>query len=114
MDLLGDGAEPLAVGAADHRDDETLVVEVDGDAEVDVAVDDELALADAGVEVGELVEGIDDRPADERQVREAEALGVLPLLLHLAARDVDVVVVDLDDAEGVRAGALRRQHRRRR
>ena len=39
-----------------------VVVEVDGDAEVDEVVHDELVLADAGVEVRELGEGVDRRP----------------------------------------------------
>ena len=66
--------QPLGLGAADHRRQQTLVVEVDGDAEIDVVVDDELVVADAGVEVRELGQPVDDRPGDERQVREAEAL----------------------------------------
>ena len=44
VDLPGDGPQPLALGLADDGDDEPLVVEVDGDAEVDEAVDDELVL----------------------------------------------------------------------
>ena len=63
VDLPGDGPQPLALGAADDRHDQALVVEVDGDAEVDEVVHDELAVADAGVEVRELVEGVDHGPA---------------------------------------------------
>ena len=114
VDLPGDGAQALALRTADDRHDEALVVEVDSDAEIDEAVDDELVVRDARIEVRELLERIDDGPADERQVREAEALGGLPSRLLLAAGEVDVVVVDLDDAEGVRAGGLRRRHRRAR
>jgi hypothetical protein len=44
-------------------------------------VDDQLVVADAGVEVRELGEAVDDRPGDERQVGEAEALGGLPVVL---------------------------------
>ena len=110
VDLLGDRPQAQVLGVADHRHDQALVVEVDGDAEVDEAVDDELVLAHAGVEVREVAEGVDRRPADERQVREAEALGLLPLVLDRAARGVDVGVVDLDDAEGVRADALAHHH----
>ncbi len=68
------------------------------------------AFADAGVEVGELGEGIDDGPADEREVGEAGALGLLPLRLHPVAGGVDVGVVDLHDAEGVRRGRQRHDH----
>ena len=39
----GDGRQAQVLGAVDHRDDQALVVEVDGDAEVDVVVHDELA-----------------------------------------------------------------------
>ena len=46
-DLAGDGPQPLAVGVVDDRHDQALEVEVDGDAEVDVVVHDQLALADA-------------------------------------------------------------------
>ncbi len=48
--------QPLALGVADDRHEQTLVVEVDGDAEVDEVVHDQLVVADARVEVGELVE----------------------------------------------------------
>ena len=47
----------LVVGVADHRHEQALVVEVDGDAEVDVVVHDQLVVADAGVEVRELARG---------------------------------------------------------
>ena len=53
----GDRPQPQVLGVADDRHDEALVVEVDGDAEVDEAVDDEVVLADAGVEVRELERG---------------------------------------------------------
>ena len=48
------------------RRQQTLVLEVDGDAEVDVVVHDERVVDDAGVEVRELGERVDDRPGDER------------------------------------------------
>ena len=53
---------------------QALEVEVDGDAEVDVAVDDQLVVADRRVDVRELADGVDDGAGDERQVGEAEAL----------------------------------------
>ena len=71
VDLAGDGAQPLAVGVADHRHEQALEVEVDRDAEVDVVVHDELAVADARVHVRELGDRVDDRADDERQVGEA-------------------------------------------
>ena len=48
--------EPLGLGVADDRGQQALVVEIDGDAEVDVVVHDELVVADAGVEVRELAQ----------------------------------------------------------
>ena len=51
-DLAGDGPQPLAVGVVDDRHHQALEVEVDGDAEVDVVVHDQLALAEAGVDWG--------------------------------------------------------------
>ena len=53
-DLAGDGPQPLVVGVVDDRHDQALEVEVDGDAEVDVVVHDQLVLADRGVDVREL------------------------------------------------------------
>ena len=110
VDLTSDRAQPLAVGIADHGHDEALIFEIDGDAEVDVVVHDDLVLADAGVEVWELGQRVDRRPADERQVGQAEALVLLPLPLHGAAGAVDVGEVHLDDAERVRADRLAHDH----
>ena len=62
VDLAGDRAEALRVGVADDRHEQTLVAQVDGDAEVDVVVDGELAVAHGRVQVRELGDRIDDRP----------------------------------------------------
>ena len=56
VDLAGDGPQPLAVGVADDRGQQALEVEVDRDRQVDVVVDDQLAVADGGVHVRELAE----------------------------------------------------------
>ena len=61
-DLGGDRLEPLGVSGTDNGCEQSLVVEVDGDAEVDGVMDDQLVVADAGVQVGELAEPVDDRP----------------------------------------------------
>ena len=50
------------------------LVEVDGDPEVDVAVDDERVVADRGVELREVAQGLDDGPGDEGKVGEADPL----------------------------------------
>src|SRR4029077_13908567 len=80
-DLAGDGPQALGVGVPDHRHQQALVTQIHGDAEVDELVHDELAVAHGGVEVGEVGEGVDHGPADERQVGEGEAFGALPLAL---------------------------------
>ena len=58
----------------DDRDDQPLVVEVDGDAQVDLVVHDQRVVAHRGVEVRELVQRLDHGPGDEGQVGEREAL----------------------------------------
>jgi hypothetical protein len=78
-DLAGDGPQPLGLGVAQHRGEQALEVDVDGDAEVHVVVDDQLAVADRGVDVGEVADGVDQGPGDEGQVGEREALLGLPL-----------------------------------
>ena len=68
------------LGVVDDRHDQALEVEVDGDAEVDVVVDDERVVAHRPVEVGELGQRLHRGPGDEGQVGEAEALlGLEPL-----------------------------------
>ena len=66
-DLVGEGPQALAAGVVHHRHDEGLEVDVDGDAEVDAAVHDQHVVADRGVHVRELAEGVDDGPGDEGQ-----------------------------------------------
>src|SRR5690606_21874907 len=77
---------------------------------VDVVVHDQLVLAEGRVDLGELADGVDDGPADEGQVGEAEALvGLEPGALgppHL----LDRLVVDLDRRVDVGRGLLRADH----
>ena len=86
VDVAGDGPEALVVGIVDDRGEEPLEVEVDRDRQVHVVVQDERAVADRGVHVRELVQRVDHRPGDERQVGEAEALLVLELPSRTARR----------------------------
>ena len=72
--------QPLVLRVVDDRHDQALVVEVHRDADVDVVVHDQLAVADGGVHVRELGQRVDQRPGDEREVGEAEALARLELL----------------------------------
>ena len=67
-DLAGEGAQALAVGVVHDRHDEAFEVEVDGDAEVHVVVQDQFVVADRRVDVRELADRIDDRAGDERDV----------------------------------------------
>ena len=60
-DLAGDQAQPLAVGVADDRRDQALEVEVDRDAEVDVAVHDQRLAVDARVHVRVVVHDVAER-----------------------------------------------------
>ena len=53
----------FAVGVADHRYEQALEVEVDRDAEIDVAVHDQLVVADARVQLREVGEGVEERRA---------------------------------------------------
>ncbi len=71
VDLASDRAEALRVRIVDHRHEQSLEAQVDRDAEVDVVVHDELAVAHGRVHARELGDRVDDRPRDERQVREA-------------------------------------------
>ena len=109
-DLTGDGAQPLAVGLPDDRHHQALEVEVDGDPEVDVVVDDQLVLAERGVDLGVLGDGVDDGPRDERQVGEPEALGGAPLVLRRPAHPLDGFEVGLDRRVHVSGGRLRADH----
>ena len=110
MDFPGDGPQTLAVGVVDHRGQEPLEREVDGDAEVHAVVDDQLVVAHRGVDVREVLDGVDDGPRDERQIGEREALPLLPLALGRAAHPVDVLEVDLDCREDVRRRGLGAHH----
>jgi len=87
-----------------------LVLEIDGDAEVDVFVHDERVTVEARVHVREVRNRIDDCTADERKVCERETLGGLERIFRCIARDVDVRVIDFHHAESVRSGALARNH----
>ena len=109
-DLAGDQPQALAVGVADHRRDQALELEVDGDAEVDVAVHDERLALDARVHVRVVVHDVAERTGDEREVREREALFGLPLRLVRAAHALDPLEVDAHRRVDVRAGRERPHH----
>ena len=103
-------AQPLAVGVADHRRDQTLEVEVDRDAEVDVAVHDERVAVDARVDVRVVVHDVAERADDERQVREREALLGLPRGLVRARGRARRARSRPDRRVDVRARRLRPHH----
>ena len=58
------------LGPVNKPHDEALVVEVDGDAQVDLLVHDQGVVAHRGVEMGDLAQGLDRGPGHEREVRE--------------------------------------------
>ena len=80
-DLASDGAESFVLHVANDGCEEALVVEVDGDAEVDMIVQDETSLGDRRVEIGVLLQRLDECARDEREVGERESLVPLPALL---------------------------------
>src|SRR5205085_4516252 len=94
----------------DDGDDEALEAQVDGEAEVDRAVDDERVAVDGGVDVGELADCVDHGPGHEGEVGEGEPLLRLPRGLGRVADPVDVVEVDLDDGEDVGRRLLGADH----
>ena len=87
-----------------------LNCEVDGDAEVHVAVHDQRLALDARVHVRILVHDVAERARDERQVREREALLGLPLGLVRAPHPLDALVVDAYRRVDVRARRERSHH----
>ena len=84
------------LGVVDDRHDEILaVVDRDGDAEVDVALDDDVGAAQLGVDPRPVLDRLDGRAHDERQERGLDAVARGELLVdgraHLpAARHVDL------------------------
>ena len=109
-DLGRDQSEALAVDVAHDRSEESLEVEIDSDTEVDVVVHDERVAVDARVHVGEAAHDIGERPADEREVGEREALFGAETLTHRTTDALDALVVDLDRRVHVRARRLRPHH----
>ena len=97
------------VGALDDRDDQA-VVERDRDAEVHVALQDQLVAAELGVHVRVCQQRVADRLRDERHVGEADALALLERVLRLRAQAHDVLHVDLDQAPRPGRGLQRRDH----
>ena len=89
-------AEPQRVRVVHDGHDEVVVVEVDGDAEVHRVVRRDLVAGDGRVAERELVERVDHRARDEREVREPGG----------AADAVDASVVALDHHVRVRGGGL--------
>jgi hypothetical protein len=94
----------------DHGDDEPLVVEVDGDAQVDAVVDDQRVLTHRGVEMGVLGQRLDRGQGGEREIGETEPLLRLEALTVGPPHQFDPLVVDLLDHQRVRGRGLRPGH----
>jgi hypothetical protein len=88
--------EAESIGVGDDGDDEALVVEVDGDAEVYGAVRNEVIVADGCVAVRIVVQRVDDGAGDEGERGESRS----------ASDRLDGVVVAFDGDVGVRGGGL--------
>jgi hypothetical protein len=109
-DPTGHAPQVELLGIVHDRDDESLVVEIDGNTQVDVAVHDQRVVPDRCVEVRELFQGIDRGTGGERKVRQAEAL-LGPEALPMGAPHLfDTLVIDLLDHEGVSRGRLGADH----
>ena len=90
--------------------DEPVVVEVDGDPQVELMVHDERVVAHRGVEVRPLVQRLDRGAGHEGEVGEGEAL-LGPELGAVRTPDpLDLLVVGLQHDEGVGARRLRPDH----
>ena len=109
-DPAGHAPQVELLGVVHDRDDEPFVVEVDGDPQVDVVVDDQRVVAHRGVEVGEVGQGLDRGPGGEGQVGEAEPL-LGPEAIAVGPTDLlDPLVVDLLDHQRVGRGGLGPDH----
>ena len=109
-DPSGHSPERDLLGPVDDGHDQPLVVEVDGDAEVHLVVEDQGLVAHRGVEVRVVPQRLDRRPRDEGQVGEREALLGLEALPPRTADPFDVLEVRLVGDEGVRRGGLGADH----
>ncbi len=89
---------------------QTLEVEVDGNAEIDLAVHDQLVFPHGRVEVGPFLQSVDDGPRYERQVGQAEPFGRLEMLPLGQAGPLDSGVVNLHGHRRVRRGVLGTHH----
>src|SRR5439155_15026391 len=69
-DLLGQRDEALVLRGAHDGHDQTLVIEIDGDAEVHVVVHQELAVTDRRVHVRVRGDRVDDRAGHEWEIAE--------------------------------------------
>src|SRR5262249_1214292 len=98
--LVRECAEPLAVRVAHDGDDQSLVMEVDGDAEVHGVVQDELAVTDRRVHTWTRGDGVDHGTGYEGKVGEP---GGAALPLHS-------LEIDFDRDEGVRRDGQRTDH----
>ena len=99
------------LGVLDGRHHQALaIVDRDGHAEVDVALDDGVVLADLRVHPRPRSHRVDGRAHDEGQEREADAIVVLELRLEAIANVRDATEVDLPDLRDMRGSLDRLAH----
>ena len=102
LDRARGAGEVQVLRVSDHGDDQALAfLERDRDPDVDVGTRDDGETSDLAVDPRVVLEGLDRRPGDEREVREVDALAGQLRLELLAQRD-DARHVDLDGARHVR------------
>ena len=82
VDLLSDRSKTLRLGPSNHRSDQSFVVEIDCDTEVDIAVHDKFRPDDTCVQVGEFLQTVDERPCDKRKVCQRKSFGCSEVIFH--------------------------------
>ena len=98
------------LGPVDDRHDQSLVGQVDGDAEVDLGVHEQRVVDDRRVEQREVAQRLHRRPGHEGQVGQGEALLCLEALAPRRAHALDALEVDLVGDERMGRGRLGPHH----
>ena len=94
----------------DRHDQALAVGKLDGEAEVDEALRDDLVAANLAVHVRVVAQCLGRRPRDEREIGRVDAVGRRVLLLQLPADRDHLRHVDLDRARDVRRCVERLAH----
>ena len=101
-DGFGESDQGEITRVAHDRNNEAIVVEVDGDAQIDDARQPERLALEAGVDLRESGDRETSRARDERQISERDAVRLLDRLLVHSAQAIDRGKIDIDRLEHVR------------